>query len=71
MTIEHYVNVQEAAAIIGCTDGRVRQMLLDGLMTGLKANERAWLIDKAEAERIRDIEHKTGRPRSDSGKKIA
>jgi hypothetical protein len=71
MALENYVNVQEAAAIIGCTDGRVRQMLLDGKMIGVKANERAWMIDKTEAERIRDVEHGTGRPRSDGGKKSA
>lgn len=46
MPVQDFVNVQEAAAMIGCTDGRVRQMLIDGTLKGVKANERAWLIPK-------------------------
>jgi len=64
MPVENYVNVREAAAIIGCTDGRVRQMLIEGRLSGVKANERAWMIDRRAAEEIRDSECVTGRPRS-------
>lgn len=63
MTVGEFVNVQEAAEIIGCTDGRVRQLLQVGEIDGIKANRRAWLIRRSEAERVRDIEHTTGRPR--------
>lgn len=51
MPVQDFVNVQEAAAIIGCTDGRIRQMLLDGTMQGVKANERAWLIPRKIVDR--------------------
>lgn len=61
---ETLLNVGEAATIIGCTEGRVRQMLRDGTISGKKANERAWLIPKSEANRIADSQPKTGRPRS-------
>lgn len=67
MTVEQFVNAREAAAIIGCTDGRVRQLLLSGELEGVKANERAWLILRCEAERMRDVEHGTGRPRKLQG----
>jgi hypothetical protein len=63
--IAEFVNVQEAADIIGCTGGRIRQMLtrekcIDGAR---KINRRAWLIPRQEAERLRDIVATVGRPR--------
>jgi excisionase family DNA binding protein len=64
MPIDDLMNVDEAAAIIGVTTGRVRQMLRDGEMKGRKANERAWLVAKEEVQRVADEEKKTGRPRS-------
>ena len=65
--IEGYYNVREAAACIGVTPGRIRQMLTDGEISGKRANPRAWLIHKDEVERVANLEHATGRPRS--GKK--
>lgn len=65
--IDDFYNVREAAAVIGVTPGRVRQMLVDNEIKGVRANPRAWLISKKEVERVAKIEHSTGRPRS--GKK--
>jgi len=61
MPVQDFVNVQEAAALIGCTDGRIRQMLLDGTMHGVKANERAWLIPK----KVVDAEIRKRKDRND------
>ncbi len=46
-----YVNCQQAAAILGVTDGRIRQLLRAGELVGLKVNERAWLIEKRHIEK--------------------
>lgn len=64
MTVGDLLNVREAAAVIGVTTGRVRQMLREGELIGIKANERAWLVRREEAKRKADEEQKTGRPRS-------
>lgn len=61
--VSDFLNVAEAAEIIGCTDSRVRQMLRNGILSGMKANERAWLIPSEEAKRVAKIEHTEGRPR--------
>lgn len=71
MAIDDLVSVDEAAKIIGCTDGRVRQMLIEGRLEGQKLNKRAWGIRRAEAERLRDMEYGTGRPRVDARKNSA
>ena len=64
MAIGNLLSTQEAADIIGCTRVRVIQMLNAGEMHGKKINDRAWVIEKAEAERIADREYTTGRPRT-------
>ena len=61
--ITEFVGAKEAAEIIGCTGGRVRQLLREGTLKGKKITGNAWLIHKLDAEAIRDIEHETGRPR--------
>jgi hypothetical protein len=40
-----HCSVAEAATIIGCTEGRVRQLLRSQEMRGIKVNERAWLVE--------------------------
>ena len=61
--IGDYLNVVEAASIIGCSPGRVRQLLRAAEMRGVKANEKAWLIPRKEAERMAKHKPNTGRPR--------
>lgn len=39
------VSVGEAAAVLGCSDRRVRQLILAGLLTARRAGARVWLID--------------------------
>lgn len=62
--LSEFCNVADAAKIIGCTDGRVRQLLLAGELRGRKINDRAWLVEIADAERVRDIEPGRGMPRT-------
>ena len=67
-----FVSVNEAAEIIGVSDGRIRQLLaLDvsaGGLDGFKINEKAWVIPRTEAERIRDNPSEIGRPRGSCDK---
>lgn len=57
------LNVTEAAELIGCDPSRVRQLLREGGLKGIKVHSRAWLVDKKSAEKVRDLPHETGRPR--------
>lgn len=61
--IDDFYNVREAAAMIGVTPGRVRQMLVDGEIKGVRANPRAWMIPEEEVERVAGLAYRTGRPR--------
>lgn len=58
-----YLNVKDAAKLIGCTEGRVRQLLIADQIRGEKINSRAWLVEKKDAERVRDIAPRGGMPR--------
>jgi len=55
--------VTAAAKIIGCTTGRVRQLLRDGALRGVKLGERAWVVSRVDAEKLGKSPAKTGRPR--------
>lgn len=50
------ISVAEAAEIIGCTDGRVRQLLGEGRLEGEKIGERVWIVSRKSAEVYRDSE---------------
>ena len=58
-----YISVNEAAAIIGCTVGRVRQLLLASELVGAKLNDRAWAVDRKAAEKLARTPSNVGRPR--------
>lgn len=59
--------VREVADVLGCTDARVRQMLISGEMKGKKLCKRPkapWLVPKEEvAEAAVRERRKGGRPR--------
>lgn len=58
-----FVEAKEAAAIVGCTVGRIHQMARSGVVKAIKIAGKAWLIDRKDAERYaRDVQP-TGRPR--------
>lgn len=63
------VSVTDAAAIIGCTTGRVRQLLIEGEIRGRKLSEQdnaPWLVSKTDAEKMAKKPAPTGRPRKNS-----
>lgn len=59
----NFVSVPEAAAILGCTVGRVRQLLISGELEGKKFNEKAWAIEKRAVEKLAKVPRTKGRPR--------
>ena len=63
MTVGEFMSVNDAAVVIGCTAGRIRQLLLAGDMLGEKLNERAWIIPKSEVQRFKKKPRRPGRPR--------
>lgn len=63
------ISVTDAATIIGCTSGRVRQLLIDGEIRGKKlsdAENAPWLVAKVDAEKLAKKPASTGRPRKNS-----
>lgn len=57
------ISVTRAAEIIGCTTGRVRQLLRAEELRGKKLGPRAWLVSRVDAEKLADAPAPTGRPR--------
>lgn len=58
-----FLSVQEAASLVGCTVGRIRQMLRKGDLKGQKLSERAWVVDPQSVRKIAANPHSVGRPR--------
>lgn len=63
VAFENHVSVPEAAEIIGCTQGRVHQLIASGDLTGEKVNEKAWLLLREDVERVANRPRTTGRRR--------
>jgi excisionase family DNA binding protein len=64
MPVPKFVNVSEAAELLGCSVGRIRQRLIAKELKGVKANARAWLILRAEIDR----ELRRRKPGGENGK---
>ncbi len=62
-----YLSVNEVAAVLGMTDGRVRQLLREGQLEGHRVNDRAWAIHCLEVERFKQQPRKPGRARVGDG----
>lgn len=58
-----YISVSDAAEVLGCTEGRVRQLLDEKKIEGEKLHERAWAVDRKSVEAYSKREITTGRPR--------
>jgi hypothetical protein len=59
-----WITTTEAAGILGCTAGRVRQLVMDGVLTtGRKINPRLTMFDEREIVQHSRIVHTKGRPR--------
>lgn len=60
------VSVTDAAGIIGCTTGRVRQLLIEGGIRGKKLGKKPnapWVVSRVDAEKLAKNPADTGRPR--------
>ena len=60
--IRDYISVPEAADIIGCTEGRVRQLIYAEKLKAIKPNS-AWLVLEKAAREIARHPSNVGRPR--------
>lgn len=49
-----WLTVEEAVALIGCTDGWIRRLLREGKLEGWRAGERAWLVRRESALAARE-----------------
>jgi excisionase family DNA binding protein len=67
--IMDFVSVNKAAEMLGCTVGRVRQLILDGTLPGEKLNERAWAIPRKAVEKFASRPQVKGRPRVRTNRK--
>lgn len=69
---DKFCGITEAAEILGCTTGRVRQLLLAGEVVGEKVSSldnAPWIIDRKSLAKYAQKEQTVGRPRQ--GKKEA
>lgn len=63
---EDFYTVKEAAEVVGCTPGRIRQLILDGTLTGEQVGDgdnAPWLLHKKPVNAYAKKEYSTGRPR--------
>lgn len=58
-----FVSVTQAAQQLGCTTGRVRQLLIAGIIEGQKLTPRSWAVKTSSLDKVAKIPHTTGRPR--------
>ena len=66
---DKFCGISEAAGILGCTTGRVRQLLLAGELIGEKVDDAAnapWFIERKSVEKFASVTPATGRPRGSS-----
>ena len=61
------LTTKETAQLLGLSDGRVRRMILDGIIKAEKFG-RANVIKKSDAEKVK-IYGKPGRPKKEAAKK--
>lgn len=64
LQIEGWVSVNRAAEILGCTVGRVRQLLGDGTIEGRKLDGLSvWMVSEVSVRKYDEIEFVGSRPR--------
>ena len=57
-----FLSVSEAAEILGISGGRVRQLLITGLLKGHKLGKKQWAIDPSEVVQRKIKPTPRGRP---------
>jgi len=64
MVKDDYATVAQAAKILGCTTGRVRQLLIAKTLPGEKMSPTLWLIPRDKLAAFKKNLPTTGRPRN-------
>ena len=57
------ISVKTAAKMINCAESHVRRMLRDGVLSGRKITQNAWLVDAESAKHIAKTPANVGRKR--------
>jgi excisionase family DNA binding protein len=57
------LTAKEAAHRLGVSDARIRQLLLDGTLSGHKVSKLIWLIPESEVDRYAQERRPVGRPK--------
>lgn len=66
-----WLTVEEAVALIGCTDGWVRHLLREGKLEGWRAGERAWLVRRESALQARaGLSSRSNAKKAEQGQKV-
>ncbi len=64
-----WMSTSEAADLLGCTTGRVRQLVMLGVLkTGRKVNTRLTMFDEREIVEHSRVVNTKGRPRKNAAK---
>lgn len=69
--MEKWITVTEAAEMIGVSNSCVTRLLVSGRIKGERFHQRAWMVERAGAERYRDHPPAVGRPRKATTEPIA
>lgn len=64
----NFVSVNDAADILGCTTGRVRQLIGEGVIEAEKLNAHAWAVYRKSVDKLSKIPRSTGRPRKNEAR---
>lgn len=57
-----FLTTKETAARLNISDARVRQMIIEGVITGTEKFGRENVIPESEVKRLENLERKPGRP---------
>jgi hypothetical protein len=58
-----YLSVPDAAVILGCTEGRVRQLIYASEINAIKLNAHAWAVERKSLNKYAEKDIVRGRPR--------
>jgi excisionase family DNA binding protein len=61
--MEDMVTVEQAAAIIGLTEGRIRQLIRADELPAVRVGKRTYLINRADLEKIKERPKRGPKPR--------
>lgn len=62
MEMEGYLTTKEAGDRLGLSDGRIRQMIISGVIEGAIKFGGVHVIPEAEINRLKALDRKAGRP---------